>query len=287
MSGSFEERDMQIGLLTAPFDAKDWPLERIITWAGKNGFDCLEVAVPKHLDPGAVLSQQAAAGLREKLSAAGVSISSLACYDSRITDPAGRDQAVATLRSAVQAAEALGVGVVCALAGFPAPGKSKMKTIREDLPGIFGAVCAEADKRGIRIALENWFQTCLQHLDHWKALFEVLPQENFGLNFDPSHLLWQGIDYLAAVEEFAPRIFHTHAKDCAINDAALRRLGALEGGWWRYTIPGTGRIAWGEYLGRLREVGFDGAVSIEHEDGTLGPEEGFRMGAAYLRGLMV
>ena len=120
-----------------------------------------------------------------------------------------------------------------------------------------------------------------------EAVFEVLPQENFGLNYDPSHLLWQGIDYLAAVEKFADRIFHTHAKDCAVNDAALRRVGVQGSGWWRYTIPGTGRIAWGEYLGKLREVGFDGAVSIEHEDRTLGAEEGFRMGAAYLRSLLV
>ena len=110
-----------------------------------------------------------------------------------------------------------------------------------------------------------------------------MPDENFGLNFDPSHLLWQEIDYLAAVAEFAPRIFHTHAKDCVIDDAALRRLGVLERGWWRYSIPGTGRVAWGEYLGRLRDVGFDGAVSIEHEDRTFGAEEGFRAGARFLR----
>ena len=175
---------------------------------------------------------------------------------------------------------------VCTLAGLPSPQKTKMATIREDLPGLFAPVLQEAGKRGIRIALENWFRTNIQHLDHFKALFELLPQENFGLNFDPSHLLWQGIDYLAAVAEFAGRIFHTHAKDVAIDDAALRRLGVLEGGWWRYTIPGTGRVKWGEYLGRLRQVGFDGAVSIEHEDRTLGAEEGFRMGAAYLRSLV-
>jgi len=279
---------MQVGILTARFNAKEWPLDRIITWAGENGIDCLEIAVPNHLDAEALLAGKGAAALNGKLSAAGVTISSLAFYTPKINDPdpAERARQVAGLTATVRAAESLGVGTVCALAGLPLPGKTKAETIREDLPGVFAPVLEEAAGRGVRIALENWFRTNIQHLDHWRALFEVLPQENFGLNFDPSHLLWQGIDYLGAVEEFAGRIFHTHAKDCAVNDALLRRIGVLEGGWWRYTIPGTGRIAWGEYLGKLREVGFDGAVSIEHEDRTLGAEEGFRMGAAHLRSLI-
>ncbi|MHC4715580.1 MAG: sugar phosphate isomerase/epimerase family protein [Planctomycetota bacterium] len=279
---------MQVGILTARFDAKEWPLDRIITWAGENGIDCLEVAVGRHLDARELLDSGGQAALNARLKEAGVTISSLACYSTKINDPdpAVRDEQVKTLLATIDAAESLGVDVVCALAGMPLPGKSKMETIREDLPGVFAPVLEAAGERRIRIALENWFATNIQHLDHWRALFEVLPQEHFGLNFDPSHLLWQGIDYLAAVDEFAERIFHTHAKDTAIDDAALRRIGVLERGWWRYTIPGTGRVAWGEYLGKLREIGFDGAVSIEHEDGTLGAEEGFLMGALYLRGLM-
>lgn len=270
---------MKVGILTAPFKPEDWPLAKIIDWAGANGVDCLEIAVPRHLG----LGKKPPTGLKAKLKGAGVSISSLACYNPKITDPAQRDAAVGELSAAIDAAEALGVEVVCALAGFETPGKDKMATIREDLPGIFGPLLDKAAKAGVKIALENWFRTNIQNLEHWKALFEVLPNDNFGLNFDPSHLLWQGIDYLAAVKEFAGRIFHTHAKDCAIDEAVLRRVGVEARGWWRYTIPGTGRVAWGEYLGRLRDVGFAGAVSIEHEDRTLGTEEGFRMGVNYLR----
>ena len=279
---------MQIGILTARFKADDWPLDRIIEWAGQNDIDCLEIVVPRDFDPSKFHDEKARAALTARLEAAGVRISSLACYLSDITtaDAATRKKHVALTLATIEAAEKLGVETVCALAGMPAAGKSKMQTIREDLPGIFAPILEQAARRGVRIALENWFATNIQHLDHWRALFEVLPQENFGLNFDPSHLLWQEIDYLAAVEEFASRIFHTHAKDVAINEARLRDIGVLEGGWWRYTIPGTGRLAWGEYLGKLREIGFDGAVSIEHEDGTLGAEEGFRMAAAHLRPLI-
>jgi len=280
---------VQIGILTARFSADEWPLDRIITWAGENDIDCLEIAVGRHLDAKELLATNGQAALNEKLRAAGVSISSLAHYSTAINapDPADRAEQVEALKTTVAAAESLGVEVVCALAGMPAPGKSKLETIREDLPGVFEPILADAAGRGVKIALENYWVTNIQHLDHWKALFEAVPAENFGLNFDPSHLLWQGIDYLAAVDEFADRIFHTHAKDCAMNDDAVRRIGVMEGSWWRYTIPGTGRVAWGEYLGRLRRAGFDGAVSIEHEDGTLGAEEGFRMGAAYLRTLTV
>ncbi|MFH1732341.1 MAG: sugar phosphate isomerase/epimerase [Planctomycetota bacterium] len=278
---------MKIGALTAPF-GRGWPLERIITWAGENGIDCLEVATPAHLDPAKLLAEDGAAAVNKKLDAAGVSISSLAAYSTEINDPDPpvRKKAGDALLAAVRAAEALGVDTVCCLAGMPLPGKSKLETIRGDLPGVFGPILDEAGKRGVRIALENWYPTNMQHLDLWRAAFEAMPQENLGLNFDPSHLAWQEIDYIAAVGEFAGRIFHTHAKDVAIDDAVLRRVGVLEGGWWRYTIPGTGRIAWGEYLGKLRQVGFDGAVSIEHEDGTFGAEEGFIIGANFLRALI-
>jgi len=279
---------MKIGILTARFAAEEWPLDRIIAWAGENDIDCLEVAVPAHLAPAAMSNEKTRAALSDKLRATGVTISSLAYYSSRIADPdpAVRSEHVDGLLGTIEVAAGLGVDTVCTLAGMPLPNKTKMRTIREDLPGIFEPVLDQAARRSVRVALENWFATNIQHLEHFRAIFEVLPQENFGLNFDPSHLLWQGIDYLAAVQEFAPRIFHTHAKDVAIDDAALRRVGVLEGGWWRYTIPGTGRIAWGEYLGKLRDVGFDGAISIEHEDRTLDAEAGFRMGAKYLRTLI-
>lgn len=59
-------------------------------------------------------------------------------------------------------------------------------------------------------------------------------------------------------------------------------VGVPGGGWWRYALPGFGDIKWGQYIGHLREVGYKGVLSIEHEDSTFGPEEGFRHGAHYL-----
>src|SRR5262249_8448741 len=163
--------------------------------------DCLEVSVRHgHFNVDQALQKGSREDLLHKFRAAKVGISALACYNADITSPEmpKRQAAIDELLKTIDAAEALSVGIVCALAGRPLPGKSKMDTIREDLPGIFGPILEHARKKSVRIALENWWPTNIQHLDHWQALFQVLPQENFGLNFDPSHLDKMEIDYLAA-----------------------------------------------------------------------------------------
>jgi sugar phosphate isomerase/epimerase len=120
---------------------------------------------------------------------------------------------------------------------------------------------------------------------------ETIRDENFGFNYDPSHLVHQQCDYTIPVRRFSQRIFHTHAKDCLVDEQQRAYFGVLggkwyagaaEGGWWRYAIPGFGNVDWGRYIGLLREVGYKGVLSIEHEDSTFGPEEGFRHGASYL-----
>ncbi len=101
-----------------------------------------------------------------------------------------------------------------------------------------------------------------------------------------THLDWQGIDVTAAVHEFRDRIFHVHAKDVAVEPTKLARVGYGGDGWWRYVLPGYGRIRWGEFIGTLRDIGYDGVLSIEHEDRAFGYEEGFVKAARYLNALV-
>ncbi len=274
---------MDIGLLTSPFRTE--PIEQVAEFAKDAGFSALEVnARPgsAQLDPLQFSSEQADR-IRGVLDRTALRISSLACYVNILEPDPGELEVVHTvLRKTIDAAAALDVEVVCTLAGMPLPGKTKMQTIEQDLPDILGPVLDYAGEKGIRIALENWFATNIQHLEHWRRLFELLPAENFGLNFDPSHLLWQQIDYLAAVDEFGPRIFHTHAKDCEVRTHVLQQVGVLERGWWRYVIPGFGSVEWGAFIGALHRVGYEGVLSIEHEDGAVGREEGFRLGLNFL-----
>jgi len=275
---------MFVGFLTAPFGKEN--LDAVLKFAGEAGFDALEVVSSpgsKHIDP-AEVDGKSAGDILEKFKDAGVTISSLAYYCNPVDpDPQARKATSEHLKKAIDAAVLLKVEVVCTLAGFPVDGKSKEETIEEDVAEVFTPLVEYAGKRGIKIALENYFRTNIQNLEHWERVFSVVPAPNFGLNFDPSHLLWQGIDYIAAVDRFANRIFHTHAKDCEVKEHRLRVVGVEGGGWWRYVIPGFGKVRWGEYIAALRANGYNGVLSIEHEDGALGREEGFLKGLTYLR----
>jgi len=273
---------MHIGLLTARFKGKSFA--DIAKFAGEAGFGAIEAHV-SDVVPGEVLKDDGAA-VKKTLSETGTKLSAISVFRKYEfgTEDAGAYSH--ELVEAVRAAEVLGLDTVCALLGFPAAGRDKLASIRELAPGVFEPAAAEAEKRGVNIALENWFATSLQNLDHFEAVVETLP-ERVGFNFDPSHLMWQGIDYLAAVKEFAPRIYHTHAKDTRVDEAALRRKGVLEGrSWWRYVIPGLGGVRWGEYIGALKLSGYDGVLSVEHEDKAYDAEEGFKLALKYLSALV-
>ena len=277
---------MHVGILTAPLRTQ--PLAELIPWAARQGIRALEIDVRagSHLDA-LKLDDTALEQLQALLSAHKLRISSLACYAQLTGVP---DAQIAQNRQAIEAAiklaARLGVDTVCTLAGFPAAGKSKARTIAEDLPGAMRPLLDLAGQSGVRLALENWYATNIQNLDHWRGVFDALPDAHFGLNFDPSHLDWQGIDVIAAVAEFRDRIFHVHAKDVSVDLAKLARVGYHGDGWWRYTLPGYGRIRWGEFISALRGIGYDGVLSVEHEDDSFPAEEGFVKAARYLNTLV-
>jgi sugar phosphate isomerase/epimerase len=275
---------VEVGILTAPFGRE--PLLDVVRWAGANGIRSLEVAVgpgSPHCDVRTLLEGTALDDLKAACREAGTAVTTLSAYANQLdSDPERRKATNAYLKSTIDAAQALGLGVVCTLGGMALPGKDKLKTIREDAADVYGPLAEYAAGKGIKIALENWYATNLQGFDTFDAMFEAVPNANFGLNYDPSHLIWQGVDYLDGVSRYAQRIFYVHAKDCEMLEGRRRLVGWLGRGWWRYTIPGTGAIAWGPFLGRLRSIKYDGPVSIEHEDSSIGREEGFLLGKRFL-----
>ena len=102
----------------------------------------------------------------------------------------------------------------------------------------------------------------------WRRMFDAIPSPNFGLNFDPSHFVWQQVDYVAPLAEFKDRIFHVHAKDARIDRAALDEHGLLGYPklWHTPKIPGLGDVRWGAFFGALSDAGYQGHVAIEVED---------------------
>ncbi len=275
---------MYVGILTGPFSSE--PLEVVAAFAGQYSFGGLEIAAgpgSKHIDTDNFGKPQAQA-LLDLMDKRALQISAVAAY-TNVTDGDAdrRARNINTVHNAIEAASLLGVEVVCAIAGLPPAGKDKYKTLEEDCAPAFTPLVEFAAQKGIRIALENWYATNIQHLGHWQKLFELVPNANFGLNFDPSHLVHQDIDYLEAVDKFANRIFHSHGKDTEIKAHVKRIVGNQGSGWWRYVIPGLGVIRWGEYIAALRRNGYDGVISIEHEDDAVGREEGFLIGKKYLQ----
>lgn len=171
------------------------------------------------------------------------------------------------------AAEKLGVQTVATMSGFNADldwaGNVQFFADR------FGPVTEMAEKRGLRVACENWMgiRTRLPFRplnmggcpDTWDEWFRAVPSRALGLEFDPSHLYWQGIDHIRALKEYAERLYHVHAKDTEMLPEARYR-GGINATYYRFRIPGYGEINWPQFISALDEIGYKGGVAIEHED---------------------
>ena len=183
----------------------------------------------------------------------------------------------AHLDRVVGAAALLGVEVVGTFIGAD-PARSLNDNLRS-FAELWPPMVDRATARGVKIAIENcpmlfsddeWpFGTNLARTPHiWRELFNVIPDAGFGLNLDPSHLVWQMIDYERVVYDFADRILHVHAKDMEIDRAGLQEHGVLGAGlnWQVPRLPGLGEVRWDRFCAALYAVGYDRWISIEHED---------------------
>jgi sugar phosphate isomerase/epimerase len=276
---------VKLGLLTAAFP--DLSLDEVAAWAAANGFDMLEVACwpagsgerrryagVTHVDVDALDVDAVHATLERH----GLAISSLAYYPNNLhPEDAHREEVNAHLRKVIDAAQALGVGIVGTFAG-----NDKDRPLPENLErfrSIWPAHVAYAGDRDVKIAIENC--PMIFSYDEWPGgtnlayspaiwddMFAAIPDENFGLNLDPSHLVWLMIDYERVVYDFAERIFHAHAKDLEIRRDGLYRHGTLSGGigWQVPRLPGLGEVDWSRFIAALYAVGYDHVISVEHED---------------------
>ena len=208
----------------------------------------------------------------------GVAISGLGYYPNPLApDRDEAEAAVAHLYKVIDAAAALGVGVVNSFVG-----RDPALTVDANWPRFLETwrpLVAHAEAKGVRVGIENC--PMLFTADEWpggknlattpaiwRKMFEAIPSPSFGLNYDPSHLIWQQIDYVAPLYEFRDRLVHVHAKDARIDREALNRHGLLAYPklWHTPKLPGLGDVRWGAFLGALAEAGYDGHVAIEVED---------------------
>jgi sugar phosphate isomerase/epimerase len=186
---------------------------------------------------------------------------------------------------------AAGEGVGCLMVPH---GRDTSIPTTEQLEGfkkVYGPAVEAAEKRGVYLVVENWpnnGNNLMFSPETWNAVFEAVPSEHFGLCFDPSHLVWLGIDYLKAARQFAHKIKYVHGKDTEFFEEERNQYGIYgrqfatspgRGRWWRYRLPGWGVVDWPAFLTILYDTGYDHIIAVEHEDPVWrGSEEKFKRG---------
>lgn len=278
---------MKLGFFTAALP--DSTLEQAAKWGAESGFQAIEIACwphekatrryagVTHVDV-ATLDKAKAKDILKMLNGYGLIISSLGYYPNPLhPDPEHRQTVIAHLKKVIEAAELLEVPVVGTFIG-----KDKDKTVPanfEEYAKVWPPIVKFAKEHGVKIGIEN----CPMIFSYdewpggnnlastpaiWRKMWEIIPDDNFGLNLDPSHLILQMIDYERVVREFSSRIFHVHAKDLHIDHEGLYNNGVLSQGmgWQVPRLPGLGDMNWQKFFAALTAARYDYVVSIEHED---------------------
>ena len=257
----------------------------IAEFAERVGFNSLELSAwPEATLNADTVSAQTISEIQKDLEKRDIEISSLGYYPNYLDpDPEVRKETQRYFIKVMELAQRMNLTTVCTFAGRE-PGKSVVDNIPL-FKEVFSRFCDEAEKRDLRIAIENcpmMERIPLQGTniafspEIWDMMFEVVPSDRLGLEIDPSHMVWLGIDYVKAVYDYADRIFHVHAKDMEILPDVLGRVGIygqifgevkwFGSGWWRARTPGWGEIDWPKFITALIEVEYAGSIDIEHED---------------------
>jgi sugar phosphate isomerase/epimerase len=239
-------------------------------WCKENGFDGVDV--------GPVTTE-----IKQAVDATGLEIgtSDLMTFGGLFGTDAEAEKALAESKAVMDAAASHGVTKMFSVLLPPDPTKGRAANFAR-LKETFGPVVKYAEEKGVRIAIEGWpgggpyYGALAVTPETVRALFEAFPSPALGLNYDPSHLIRIGVDYLRFLREFGAKVVHVHGKDTILDNEALYLHGnlgptfghakAFGEDWWRYTIPGEGLADWAKICAQLDALGYEGFISVELED---------------------
>ena len=280
---------MKLGLLSSIADTLTY--KELIDLVAEAKLECTEVACwpagkaerryagVSHIDAERVLHDDAyAADIISYAEQKNVKISSLGYYPNPMDgNIEKRTAAIEHIKKLIQASAKLNVNMVTTFIG-----RDQTKTVEENLElvkEIWSPILKIAESKGVKIAIENcpmlfgpdqWpgGQNIMTTPPIWKQIFEILDSPNLGINYDPSHFVWQQIDYLKPLYEFKDKIFHVHCKDIKVFPEKLARCGVMAYplDFMSPKLPGLGDVDWGKYISALTDIGYDGYVCIEIED---------------------
>jgi sugar phosphate isomerase/epimerase len=252
---------VKIGFYTALFP--DLPIQSVAEWAAKENFDCLEVDFNRHIvDP--AKTGQVVNTVRQ----VGLDVSSITLFGALLTSDRGQEQKIRDIAKELVVAAA--AADVFASVFFSGRDQSRSETENYKSLAEFLAILEDCSaSHPMKILLENWpgfhKNSIATTPEGWRTLFTFVNSTRIGLEFDPSHLLIQGIETGPAYSEVQDRVFLVHAKDAKLDPEKLQDEGYY-GKWWNYRLPGQGDLDWGKFLSSLSRSGYSGPLIIEHED---------------------
>ncbi len=278
---------MKLGFVSAILDT--YSFEEMMDTAAKMGFDCVEVACwpsgkaerryagVSHINVDDT-SDEYVSYVKNYAAEKGVEISSLAFYPNNLDSNLEKRQAnIDHLMKVINMSSLLGVNMVTTFVG-----RMQEKTVEENIEEfkkVWPAIIAFAEEKGVKVAIENCpmlfgndqcpgGQNLATTPAIWRELFSIIPSDNFGLNYDPSHFVWQMIDYIKPIYEFKDKIFHVHYKDIKVYRDRLNEHGIMATPlkWMSPKLPGLGDVDWGKYVSALTDIGYEGYTCIEVED---------------------
>ena len=280
-------RRMKFGFVSAILGDLDF--EQLVSYAGENGFSCVEImcwpvgkaerryAGVTHIDV-AELDEKKAKQINEFLKLKGIEISALGYYPNPLDPDEEKSRFyIEHIKKIIIAAQMLGIHTVTSFIG-----RDKNKTVEENLKRfeeVWAPMIHFAEEHRVRIAIENC--PMLFTKDEWpgglnlattpaiwRKMFSAIPSPNFGLNYDPSHFIWQQIDYIKPIYEFKDRIFHVHFKDIKVYKDKLDQVGSMAAPleYISPKLPGLGDVDWGKFISALTDIGYRGPACIEVED---------------------
>jgi len=286
---------MKLGFLTACLPKQS--LGDIAAYAEHAGYEALEVAAwpalgdrpftATHLDV-ADLSQAGADQVRALFERHSLTLSSLAFYDNNLHPDLDQRRAINDhVLACIDAAALLGCPTVGTFVGRD-PSRSVAENLA-DAEKVFAPLVDRAGEKGVKLLIENcvmegWHPDGYPgNLAYSPELWEWMFSIGLYLNYDPSHLVWMGIDPVAALKPYVDKVAHAQAKDIQVFPELRNRYGypgkavnrpdPWDVGWWRYRVPGLGDVDWRRVVDTLYEGGFDGVLSVEHEDPVWGGTE--------------
>ena len=278
---------MKLGFVSAIL--ADQTFKKVISFAAQAGYSCVEImcwpvgkaerryAGVTHINV-TNLSKKKIDEIQKVLKQKGVTISALGYYPNILEDnKKNSDLYIAHIKKVIDAAGLLGLGNVNTFIGRDH--KSSVEENFKQFKKVWPGIIKYAEKRKIKVAIEN----CPMFFSNdewpggknlasspaiWRRMFKEIPSKYFGLNYDPSHLVWQFMDYIKPIYEFKNRIFHVHIKDAKLMREKLNDVGILATplSFHSPKLPGLGDVDWGSFFSALTDIGYGGAACVEVED---------------------